>query len=105
MSQIIWQDRCVSNRYELNVRFIWELFYQNLSWVATPGVLQHFTLFTFFYSLQVEESKKGAGFNKRAGTIVSFNINKPAGSNKAMQGDIMLPKRINAHASLLNTSK
>ena len=32
--------------------------------------------------------KKGAGFNKRAGRIVFPEINKRAGSNKAVQGNI-----------------
>ena len=29
--------------------------------------------------------EKGAGFNKSVGMIVSFKINKPAGSNKFVQ--------------------
>jgi len=52
-----------------------------------------------FYSLQEEESKKGAGFNKRAGKKL---INVQA-QNKAVQGDIRFPKRINVHSRLLKT--
>ena len=40
---------------------------------------------------------------KILGRIVSFKINKRAGSNKAVQGDICTLKRINAHARLLET--
>ena len=84
-----------------------EILYQNLTWVATPGVLQHFDsnicTFTSFLLTTSRRVQKGAGFNKRAGRIVTPTINKPAGSNKAMQGCIKVSKRINAHARLLET--
>ena len=56
------------------------IIYQNLTWVATPGVLQHFNsnfcTFTSFLLTKVVESKKGVGFNKRAGK----KFDKRAGS-------------------------
>ena len=85
------------------------ILYQNLTWVATPGVLQHFdSNFCTFISFLLTTSRriqKGAGFNKRAGRIVSSKINKRAGSNKAVQGDKGFSKRINEHSRLLETQE
>ena len=103
MSQIIMQGRCIPNKYALNIRLIRDFFYQNVlgccTWVAVAILLQflHFLLNT---SRRIQ---KGAGFNKRAGRIVTSTINKRAGSNKAVQGCIKVSKRINAHARLLET--
>ena len=60
-------------------------------------------LLTFFLLTTSKIITKGVGFDKRAGTVISFNINKRAGSNKAVQGNRRFPKRINAYAHLLET--
>ena len=56
------------------------ILYQNLTWVATPGVLQHFDnnlcTFTSFLLTASRRIQKGAGFNKRAGK----KVDKRAGS-------------------------
>ena len=58
-------------------------------------------LFTLFLLTTSKRIQKGAGFNKHAGSIVSFNIDKRAGSNKAVQGDKRFPNIMNAHVRLL----
>ena len=56
------------------------IFYQNLSWVAALGLLQHFDnnlcTFTSFLLTASRRIQKGAGFNKRAGK----KVDKCAGS-------------------------
>ena len=56
------------------------ILYQNLTWVATPGVLQHFDsnfcTFTSFLLTTSRRIQKGAGSNKRAGK----KFDKRAGS-------------------------
>ena len=103
MSQIIVQGRCVSNKYALNIRLISDFFSNFVlgcrTWVASTIWLQ-FLQFLLNTSRRIQ---KGAGFNKRAGRIVSSKINKRVGSNKAVQGCIKVSKRINAHARLLKT--
>ena len=52
-----------------------------------------------FYHIQVEESKKvQALINVQARKLINVQA-----QNKAVQGDIRFPKRINAHARLLKT--
>ena len=97
------QGRCVSNKYALNVRLIQEFFikiYPGLQHLGCCNILVAIsTLLPPFYSLQVEESKKvQALINVQVRKLINVQA-----QNKAVQGDIRFPKRINAHARLLKT--
>ena len=78
MSQIIVQGRCVSNKYAVNVRLKWEFFikiYPGLLQLGCCNILVAISaLFTFFLLSTSRRIQKGAGFNKRAGRIVSFKL-------------------------------
>jgi hypothetical protein len=76
VSKIIVQGRCVSNKKALNDGLIQGFFIK--IYPGTHGVLQHFDsnlcTFSSFLLTASRRIQKGAGFNKRAGTIVSFKL-------------------------------
>ena len=77
VSQIIVQGRCISNKYAPNVKLICDFLTR-----FCPGSLNlGFPQLLHFLLTTSTRFQKGAGFNKRAGRIVSPKVNQRAGSN------------------------
>ena len=78
-----------------------EFFIKTCLGVLLLGYCNILIAISSFYSSQVEEFKELHCFNKFAGRIVSFNIDKRASTDKVVQGYRRFPKRINPNAYLL----